>query len=110
MPKPDDSKAVTSSSHDPLPCLESLQSEIDLAKSLTDRKDQGGDSANAPKDVGDAMRVGIELVSGVAVGGICGFFLDRWLHTLPLFFILGFFLGAAAGFRNMVREARKNTD
>jgi ATP synthase protein I len=93
----------------PLPSLESLQEKIDAVKSQTDKEKQG-DSTDGPTGMGDAMKVGVELVSGVAVGSICGFFLDRWLHTMPLFFIVGFFLGAAAGFKNLIREARRNKD
>lgn len=105
MPEPDDFKPAA-----PLPSLESLQGKIDSARSHTGIEKQGESSADSSKGIGDAMRIGIELVSGVAVGGVAGFFLDRWLHTLPLFFIIGFFLGAAAGFRNMIREAGKNSD
>ena len=57
------------------------------------------------------MKMGLELVAGVAVGSLGGFFIDRWLGTMPLFFIICFFLGAAAGFKNMIREvSRKKTD
>ncbi len=37
----------------------------------------------------------------VAAGG--GYVLDRWLHTLPLFLVVGLVLGAVAGFLNIYR-------
>jgi len=96
--------------NDPLPSLESLQKKIDTAKVQSGIEKQGDASGEGASGAGQAMKLGAELVSGVAVGSIIGFFLDRWLHTLPLFFIICFFLGAAAGFKNLMREAKRNTD
>ncbi len=56
---------------------------------------------------GWAWRVAIEMVVAVAVGGAVGWYLDRWLGTLPLFLILLFFLGAGAGVNNVVRAAKE---
>ena len=96
-------------SDDQLPSLEQLQQRIDKAKGLKG-KGKRDSSSSSGQNADQAMRLGVELVSGVAVGSIAGFLLDRWLHTLPLFFIICFFLGAAAGFRNMVREAGRTAD
>lgn len=88
--------------------LEKLGAELDAAKARAGMDTDGESresSAPPAQDMGKAMRMGIELVAGVAVGAVAGFFLDRWLGTMPLFFILLFFLGAAAGFRNMLRDA-----
>lgn len=52
---------------------------------------------------GLAMRVGIELVAGVAVGAGVGVLLDRWLGTGPWLMIAFFFLGAGAGALNVYR-------
>lgn len=52
-----------------------------------------------------AMRIGVELVAGVAVGAGIGYFLDRWLGTGPWLLILFFFLGAAGGMMNVYRAA-----
>ena len=38
-------------------------------------------------------------------GFLIGFVLDRWLGTTPLFIIVFFFIGIAAGIVNVVRTA-----
>ena len=57
--------------------------------------------------MGLAFRVGLELATGLVVGGGLGWLLDRWWHTSPAMLILFFFLGAAAGMVNVFRTARE---
>ena len=57
--------------------------------------------------LGLALRLVAELVAGVVVGGAIGWFLDKWLGTLPVMLILFFGLGAAAGILNVIRTARQ---
>lgn len=52
------------------------------------------------------MQIGLELVCSVGVGGVAGFFLDKWLGTLPFAMVVGLFLGAAAGVRMMIVTSR----
>jgi ATP synthase protein I len=47
--------------------------------------------------------LGIELVAAVLIGTGGGYKLDEWLGTTPLFLLIGFFLGSAAGFLNIFR-------
>jgi len=47
--------------------------------------------------------IGLEMLVAVFVGAIGGYLLDRWLHTRPWLMLVGFVLGAAAGYRNRVR-------
>lgn len=88
--------------------LVDLQRKINEARSHTDtgKNDASGDEN--PASVGRAFRFGIELFSGVAVGCAIGYYLDRWIHTAPLFMIVFFLLGAAAGFRNLIRAANED--
>ena len=53
---------------------------------------------------GKALRAATDLVAALAVGGFLGYWLDRWLGTMPLFMIVMFFLGFAAGFLNIYRS------
>lgn len=52
------------------------------------------------------MRIAVELLSAVLVGGAVGFVLDRLAGTRPLFLALFLLLGGAAGFLNVYRLAQ----
>jgi F0F1-type ATP synthase assembly protein I len=56
---------------------------------------------------GSGLQVGIELLAGLIGGVLLGYGLDRWLGTRPLFMIVFFFLGAAAGMMNAWRSLRR---
>jgi len=47
------------------------------------------------------LRVGTEIVASTMLGLGAGFLLDRWLDTRPLFLLLFFAFGVAAGFINL---------
>jgi ATP synthase protein I len=49
------------------------------------------------------LRVGVEMVSALAVGAALGYALDRWLHTSPLLLSLFVLMGGAAGVANVWR-------
>ncbi len=66
----------------------------------------GAPLATKRQSVGRALRLGTDLVAGVGVGALIGFWLDRWFDTSPLAFIVFFLLGTAAGFLNVFRTAR----
>jgi ATP synthase protein I len=64
--------------------------------------------AEKAKDVSNqatmAMELPFVLVSAVIVGGLFGFFLDRWLHTKPVFMLVLGGLGFFAGVRDVLRR------
>ena len=68
-------------------------------------KTQPGQAQRRGTQLGFAFRLATELVAGFVVGGIIGWLLDDWLGTLPLFLLVFFGLGAAAGILNVVRTA-----
>ncbi len=51
--------------------------------------------------------IGLHLVSGVIVGVLIGYYLDRYFDTSPWLTIVFFFLGIGAGFRNMYKDVKK---
>jgi len=52
------------------------------------------------------MRIGIELVASVLVGGGLGWFADDKLHTKPIFLLALTALGFTAGVMNVIRLAK----
>lgn len=57
--------------------------------------------------LGQAMKIAIELVVGIAVGGFIGKVLDDQFGTAPWLLIVFLMLGFAAGLMNIVRTARR---
>jgi ATP synthase protein I len=51
-----------------------------------------------------AMELPFVLVSAVVLGGLIGFFLDRWLHTKPVFLLILGGIGFFAGVRDVLRR------
>jgi len=47
--------------------------------------------------------LGIEMAAAVLIGNLTGYWADKWLGTQPWILIIGFILGAAAGFRSLYR-------
>lgn len=48
-------------------------------------------------------RVATELLAGLIIGASVGWAIDNWLETSPLFLIIFFLLGGAAGILNLWR-------
>ncbi len=57
--------------------------------------------------MGIAFRLSTELVAGIFVGGGIGLLIDKWLGTGPLFLLIFFFLGVAAGILNVFKTAKQ---
>jgi ATP synthase protein I len=51
-----------------------------------------------------AMELPFVLVGAVLLGGVLGFFLDRWLHTKPFLMLLFGALGFFGGVREIIRR------
>ncbi len=53
------------------------------------------------------LRIGVELLSAVVVGGAMGYLLDNLFATKPWFMIIMLFFGGAAGILNVYRMAKQ---
>ena len=86
---------------------DSLRDLDDRLRRLREREGSGRDEPNrggaSNSDFGKAMRVGVELVAALLVGGAIGLMLDRWLGTAPWLLVVFFLVGAAAGMLNVYR-------
>ena len=83
-----------------------FKTRLKIAKTKIEKNDIS-DSEKRGSFMGNAFKLGTELVAAVAVGTIIGFILDSWFDTKPWLIIIFFFLGAAAGMLNVIRAANK---
>ena len=85
---------------------EDFKTRLKIAKSKIKKELQDLDEKKG-SFMGNAFKLGTELVAAVAVGTIIGFILDSWFDTKPWLIITFFFLGAAAGILNVIRAAKR---
>ena len=85
---------------------EDFKTRLKIAKSKI-RKEAALNNEKKGSFLGNAFKLGTELVAAVAVGTIIGFILDSWFDTKPWLIIIFFFLGAAAGILNVIRTANR---
>ncbi len=81
--------------------IKSLNQRIQKAKTtLNPGKDK------PPSPVGKAMKIVVEIVAAMAVGVVIGILVDNYFDTQPIFIIIFFLLGSAAGILNVFRVAK----
>ncbi len=85
---------------------EDFKTRLKIAKSKI-KKEILSENQKRGSFMGNAFKLGTELVAAVTVGTIIGFILDSWFDTKPWLIIIFFFLGAAAGMLNVIRTANK---
>jgi len=85
---------------------EDFKTRLKIAKSKI-KKQILSDNEKRGSFMGNAFKLGTELVAAVGVGTIIGFILDSWFGTKPWLIIIFFFLGAAAGMLNVVKTANR---
>ena len=85
---------------------EDFKTRLKIAKSKI-KKQSLSNGEKRGSFMGNAFKLGTELVAAVGVGTIIGFILDTWFDTKPWLIIIFFFLGAAAGMLNVIRTANR---
>ena len=86
--------------------LKDFKTRLKIAKSKL-KSSVNPDDQQKGSFMGNAFKLGTELVASVAVGTIIGFILDNWFDTKPWLIIIFFFLGSAAGMLNVVKAANR---
>ena len=86
--------------------LKEISTRLEIAKKKFGKNINHNESSNAAS-LGKALKISTELVAAVFVGSTIGFLLDSWFDTKPLLTICFFFMGTAAGIRNVFRLAKK---
>ena len=85
---------------------EDFKTRLKIAKSKI-KKQVLSDSEKRGSFMGNAFKLGTELVAAVVVGTIIGFILDSWFGTKPWLIIIFFFLGSVAGIMNVIKAANR---
>ena len=89
-----------------MPPPEDFKTRLKIAKSKI-KKSVLSENEKRGSFMGQAFKLGTELVASVGVGTIIGFILDSWFGTKPWLIIIFFFLGAAAGMLNVIKIANR---
>ena len=79
-----------------------LSKRIENAIDMKDNKTKNYENLNVSL-VNTFSRVATELLAGLLIGTSLGWLIDNWLNTSPLFLIIFFLLGGAAGILNLWR-------
>ena len=86
--------------------LKEISTRLKIAKKNIEKIKEENRGSNAAS-LGKALKISTELVAAVFVGSTIGVLLDNWFDTKPLLIICFFFMGVAAGIRNVFKSARK---
>lgn len=89
----------------------SLQERIARAQATRDQKEkkkneQTKQTYESISGASMALRLSAEMVAALVVGIFFGLFLDRWFKTSPLFLLIFFGFGLAAGVLGGIRAYR----
>ncbi len=85
----------------------------DVARRLKEARSEADPQADQPqsgKALGVALRLSTEFVAAIVVGTGMGWGLDTLLGTFPWLTLVFFLIGAATGFRNVIRTANELND
>ena len=66
--------------------------------------DSSSSSNNVSAQFATALELPIVFVGAVLLGGLLGFYLDRWLHTKPWLMFVFAALGFFGGIREVIRR------
>ena len=86
--------------------LEDFKTRLKIAKSKLDKNNLKKTSERSIF-LGNAFKLGTELVAAVVVGTIFGFILDSWFDTKPILILIFFLFGAIAGIVNVIKAAKR---
>ena len=86
--------------------LEDFKTRLKIAKSKLDKNNLKKTSERSVF-LGNAFKLGTELVAAVVVGTIIGFILDSWFDTKPILILIFFLFVAIAGIVNVIKTAKR---
>jgi ATP synthase protein I len=93
--------------------LDKLSGAIKAEMVQADGDRKAAEARASDSGMGKAMatgfRVASELLAGVVVGAFIGWWIDRWLGSSPIAFLVLTLVGVVAGFWNVYRFAARPT-
>lgn len=94
---------------EPLPPIDSLKEKVRATKKeMLSPKPEGGGHNTSGYAI--AMRYALDMVANVAVAGAAGYFIDQWLDTMPIFFIICLMFGMASGVYTLYRHSQRQSE
>ncbi len=90
--------------------LKELQNSIDDAKKRLNDPTNFGEGTKSNEGIAIVYKICIELIAGVTVGSVTGYYFDVWLGTKPWLFIICFFLGVAGSALNIYKGIKFNKE
>ncbi len=87
--------------------IRELEEKISRLRAREDVRRRSAKQNAETANVSVGVRVAVELLSAVVVGGALGFLLDRVAGTRPWFLVVFLLFGGAAGVLNVYRLAKE---
>jgi len=88
--------------------IDELDARLKAARGTAEKPSPGNRTSQRQTNV--AYRVLVDMIAGLLVGGLLGYWLDRWLGWAPFALIGGLIVGFAAGVNNAWRAIRAFSD
>ena len=86
--------------------IRALEQKIAELKKREEKVFQSTRNENTVGTLALGMRIAVELLSAVIVGGTMGLVVDRMFDTKPVFMAMFLLFGGAAGFLNVYRLSK----
>jgi len=103
----DNTPSASGPSSQPTPTREDVAARLAAAQEREAANEQAQERRRGQATgLNIGMRIGIELIASVLVGGGLGWFADSKLHTKPIFLLALTCLGFTAGVMNVIRLAK----
>jgi ATP synthase protein I len=88
--------------------VEDLDQRLKAARGTVEKPRQS--NAMSHRESGVAYRVLIDMIAGLLLGGVVGYWLDRWLGWTPYALVIGLILGFIGGVNNAWRAIRQYSE